>query len=392
MLTPAEELGLSGKSLSGRVRQAFYDLGAGKLRQLVAQIKDECLRRHVVYLRDGNIDPVRVLPCPLTVLPDQLGYVHYISLTMQNALKRLPEMYRSDPRVRTMLQVSDAEEEWLWDCWGPSHADNNPVFGRLDAVVDFSSPMWKESLKFVEPNMSGIGGLHLTPMAEQIIADLVFPMLKQYGGGLRLQSGHDMRELFMQEVLDHMEAIGRPKGTVCFVEPKYCNSGIDEQEDLASFYQARHGIRVLHADPLELELRDDEVFYAGEPIDVLYRDYSVLDLIELQQSGGNVEPMRKLFRENRVISSVAAELDQKNCWEVLTDPQVSRDHFSAEERQVFRRHVLWTRRLCASHHHTSGRRAGFAVGLRPLRTGIAGDQAQPVLRRRRRAVGTGLFD
>src|SRR2546423_4090725 len=55
--------------------------------------------------------------------------------------------------------------------------------------------------------------------------------------------------------------------------------------------------------------------------------------------------MRLLFSENRVVSSIAAELDQKSCWEVLTDPGLSRRHFSAEERQVFRRHILWTRIL-----------------------------------------------
>jgi hypothetical protein len=44
-----------------------------------------------------------------------------------------------------------------------------------------------------------------------------------------------------------------------------------------------------------------------------------------------------------MVSSIAAELDQKACWEVLTDPRVAERHFSADERQIFRRHVLWTR-------------------------------------------------
>ena len=53
--------------------------------------------------------------------------------------------------------------------------------------------------------------------------------------------------------------------------------------------------------------------------------------------------MRTLFRQNRIISSIAAELDQKSCWEILTDPQFTQKYFSADERQVFRRHILWTR-------------------------------------------------
>lgn len=345
MLTPAEELGLSGMNLAGRVRKAFYALSAPELLELAARMKEQCIRRHLVYLRDGQPDPVRVLPCPLTMLPDQIGYIHFVSLTLQNALKRLPDLYRSDERVQRMLQLSPEEERWLNDCWGPQHQDSNPIFGRLDAVVDFCSPMWKESLKFVEPNLSGIGGLHMTPMAEQIVAEVVFPVLSAHRPELALDIGQDIRELFLQEVLDHLEAIGRPRGTICFVEPKYCNTGIDEQQVLAEFYHAHHGIRVLHADPTELSIRNGEVYFGPDRVDVVYRDYTVSDLLELGRSGANIEPMRQLFRENRVISSIAAELDQKNCWEVLTDPEIVRQYYSAEERQVFRRHVLWTRRL-----------------------------------------------
>jgi hypothetical protein len=55
--------------------------------------------------------------------------------------------------------------------------------------------------------------------------------------------------------------------------------------------------------------------------------------------------MRALFRQNRMISSITAELDQKSCWEILTDPQFTQKYFNPDERQVFRRHILWTRIL-----------------------------------------------
>src|SRR5262249_25955257 len=86
--------------------------------------------------------------------------------------------------------------------------------------------------------------------------------------------------------------------------------------------------------------------YDGVPVDVVYRDYSVADLVELERQGVDVRPMRTLFRQNRVISSITGELDQKSCWEILTDPQFTQKYFSADERQVFRRHILWTRLLC----------------------------------------------
>ncbi len=345
MLTPAEELGLSGMSLAVRVRKAFYRLPEETILALVRRMDEEAVRRHVFYLRDGRPEAIRIMPCPVTVLPDQLAYVHFVSQTLHNALKRLPELYLQDFAVRDVLRLSPEEEEWLWQCWGPSQRENNPIFGRLDALVDFTSPMWKNSLHFVEPNMSGIGGLHLLPTAERIVADVVVPLLEEQDEALRLQTGPDIRELLMQEIVDHLEAIGRPARHVCFVEPKYAGSGPEEQEELARHLHDRHGIKLTHADPAELTLAGAEVCYGGEVVDLVYRDYSVLDLVELQRRGVDVAPMRAAFRQNRVISSIAAELDQKACWEVLTDPRFTERYFSADERRVFRRHVLWTRAL-----------------------------------------------
>ena len=59
----------------------------------------------------------------------------------------------------------------------------------------------------------------------------------------------------MQEILDHLEAIGRPARNICFVEPKYAGSGIDEQEDVARYFHDQYGLKVMHADPAELTLR-----------------------------------------------------------------------------------------------------------------------------------------
>jgi hypothetical protein len=343
MLTPAEEMGLSGLSLASRVRKAFFTLPEPELVALMGAIREEATRRHLIYLRDGRPDTIHVMPCPLTVLPDQLAYIHYVSLTILNALKRLPELYMQDFAVREALRLSPGEEQWLWDCWGPSHRENNPVFGRLDAMVDFISPMWKDSLRYVEPNLSGVGGLHLIPTAEHIVADLVLPLLQRHDDWLRLEICQDIRDLLMQEVLDHAQALGRKAQNLCFVEPKYAGSGPDEQEALAGYFQERYGIKVLHADPRELSLRGDEVYYNGAAVDFAYRDYAVSDLIDLEREGVDVAPMRALFKQNRIISSITAELDQKSCWEILTDPQLTQKYFTADERQVFRRHVLWTR-------------------------------------------------
>jgi hypothetical protein len=344
MLTPAEEQGLAGLALASRVQHALYRLAPAELAGLIERLRTGARERHVVYLHDGEIEPIRILPAPITVLPDQLAYVHHVTLAVLNALKRLPSLYLHDFTVREILRLPDAEERWLRECWTTSHEEHNPVFGRLDALVDFTSPMWKETLRFVEPNLMGIGGLHIVPTCERLIADIVVPALAAGDVGLDLVVGQDMRELLTQTLLEHMAAI-ECGPQVCFIEPRFAGDGPDEQAQLAEYLSTRHGLRVLHADPSELELRGGAVWCRGERVDLAYRDYGVADLLELEAEGVDIEAMRVLLRENRVVSSIAADLDQKACWEVLTDPRLCQQHFTPEERTVFQRHILWTRVL-----------------------------------------------
>jgi len=102
---------------------------------------------------------------------------------------------------------------------------------------------------------------------------------------------------------------------------------------------------VLHADPSELRLRGDEVYYGDVRVDIVYRDGSVLDLQAYCAEGVDIAPMRTLLRQNRVVSSISAELDQKSIFELFTDPALAERLFTVEERQVMRRHILWTRRV-----------------------------------------------
>ena len=345
VLTPAEESGLAGLRLSGRVQRATTRIAPARMVELVDLMRRDAAERHLLYLHEGVSEPIRILPSPITLRPDQLAYVHSVTLTLLDALKRLPEIYFRSPQVREALRLTPAEEQWFLECWGPTHMENNPMFGRLDAVVDFTSPMWKESLRFVEPNLSGIGGVHIAPTCDAILMRRMVPELGRIDPGLRLEPVPDMRELLVQELLDHLEVVGRPRGTVALLDPKYEQDGPDEQDWIARFLRERHGIVVVHADPSELSLRDGEVHHRDIRIDVGYRDYTVLDLIELASRGVDVEPVKTLFRQNRMISSIGADLDQKSCWEVMTDPSLAPQLFSAEERQVIRRHVLWTRLL-----------------------------------------------
>ena len=118
MLTPAEEQGLAGLALASRVQHALYRLAPAELAGIIERLRAGALAHHVVYLHEGEVEPIRILPAPITILPDQLAYVHHVTLTVQNALKRLPALYLGDFSVREILRLPDAEEAWLRECWG----------------------------------------------------------------------------------------------------------------------------------------------------------------------------------------------------------------------------------------------------------------------------------
>src|SRR5262249_29066464 len=119
-LTPAEEHGLRGMSLDSRVRQAFYALPSDVLLDLDRRLTAEAFRRSLIYVRDGQAEAIRVMLRPTGAMPDQVAYLHFVTLTLINALKRLPDLYIQDFAVRAAVPLTPPEEKWLWDCWGPS--------------------------------------------------------------------------------------------------------------------------------------------------------------------------------------------------------------------------------------------------------------------------------
>lgn len=357
MITPVEALGLSGATLATRVRHALARVSDRELARVAERLKADAVRHGVTYEHGGVEEPIRIMLRPLLAMPEQLAYVHHVCAGILAALQRLPGLYLTDPRVRRALRVGTEEEGWLRDAWPPAQASLNPMYGRLDAVCDFGRADWRESLQLLEPNLSGVGGIHFAPLGEQLVMRDVVPAIVAHDPELTIELPSDQRELLLQLLLDHAQALGRPGRNLCLVDPAYAREGPNEQPALARYCRERHGVRVVHAEPRELRRVGEEVYVGDVRIDVLYRDYDLRSLIELgRELGHELAGMRTLFRQNRVVSSIGGDFDHKGCWEVLTDDAVAADHFTSEQRRLFRRHVLWTR--VVSDRRTSLPRGG----------------------------------
>jgi carboxypeptidase Taq len=344
VLTPAEQLGLAGAALDARVRQAVNFIPDSTLVHVARRLADDARASAVVYVHHGAVETVRVMLRPLLLMPEQLGYLHHVCTRIMSALARFPELYARDADVRRALPLADDERAWLEEVWPAVANAETPLYGRLDAVSDFTSARWQDSLRFMEPNLSGVGGIHLGPLAETLVMRDVVPTLQNYDPLLAIDAPRDQRDLFLQVLLDHARAIGSAGRNLCLVEPKYVAEGPEEQSHLVEYYRAQRGIELAHADPLELRLVGDDVYYEDVRIDVAYRDYEIRDLLALEhEHGRRLDAIRALFLQNRMVSAIGGDLDHKSCWEVLTSEDLASRYFSIAERQLFRRHVLWTR-------------------------------------------------
>lgn len=344
MLSPAEKLGLSGATLDNSVRRAMNHVSDAALKRVADRLRSNAEANSVVYERDGVAEPVRIMLRPLLAMPEQINYVDHVCLKLAEALKQLPALYLEHAEVRRILAITPDEEAWLRATWTPQHQRLNPIYGRLDAVCDFTAAGWQDSLQFMEPNLSGVGGIHFAPLAEQLVMRDVIPTLLAHDPDLDLSLPRDQRDLFLQVLIDHARAVGRSSCQLCFVDPKYIHEGPDEQTVLGQFLSERHGLVIKHADPAELRVVGDEVYFEDVRVDVVYRDYEIRDLVARERELGQpLDAMRLLFRQNRVVSSIVGDFDHKSCWELLTDEALAERFFSDEERRLFRRHVLWTR-------------------------------------------------
>jgi carboxypeptidase Taq len=383
VLSPAETLGLSGAILDARVRRAVNHIPDVELAIIARRLADDALANELIYERAGVIEPVRVMLRPLLVMPEQLSYLHHVCTRIMGALARIPDLFVRDEAVRKILPLAPDEAAWFEETWAENQGAN-PLYGRLDAVCDFTSARWQDSLRFMEPNLSGVGGIHLGPLSEALLMRDVVPAINAHDPSLAIELPRDQRDLFLQVLLDHAAAMGRPSANLCLVEPKYVAEGPNEQSHLVSYYQSQRGISLQHADPRELRLVDGEVYYEDTVVDVAYRDYEIRDLLALEREQGRpLDGIRTLFRQNRIVSSIAGDLDHKTCFEVLTDEDLTARAFSVAERQLFRRHILWTRMVAQRETSTPDGREDLPKFIRKHREEL-------VLKPNRSYGGTGV--
>lgn len=299
----------------------------------VRRLSDE---RGLRVLGDGGrphaID-LAFLPWILT--PAQVSYFRTVTHQMVEALRRIPVLYAARADVREVIPLTAAQQAWTR--LAPPLRRPFAVLGRLDATATFDHPDWRSRFQFLEPNTVGVGGVYYAPTSCAVILDVLGDLLQRAFPRRRFEPMPDPRDLLVEEI----RAINPRARRVALLENRDFITGTDEFGNLASSL-GRYGLQAVVADPRELRLSGGRIQCPAGPVDMLYRDCELGELLEMEARGARLEAVREAVRTGRLISGISWEFDHKSCWEVLTDPRYARA-FTPAQRRLFRAHVPWTR-------------------------------------------------
>lgn len=325
-----------------QLNRLFSRLSRAELLGMAQGMAEESRRLGMAYIDEDGTERIIYLPVrPWLFTPYQQRVFYRICWALRTALDRLITLYVKVPEVRDLLPLEEEEKRWIWQCNGGGLKQPQLALTRLDATATFDHPNWQAEFAFLESNSVGIGGIHYIPAAAEVVDRVVVPRLIGLGLKWPLATQADLRHLVYRELLWFARKAGHRLRHLAFVENSDYEEGTSEFPHLVDFFNC-HGIKAHHADPRELSLKNHMISLRGTPIDLIYRDSELRELIEMERHGHRLKAFREAFRAHRVISTLGGELDHKSCFEILSSPRFAR-LFSRAERHVLSRHIPWTR-------------------------------------------------
>jgi hypothetical protein len=321
-------------------------LPAAEAESLARSARALARTRRLIYMDDGRDGPVERLielklrPRPMTA--DRARFFQHIAKRVRAAQAVIAAEWAVNERLREAMPMTPPEVAFHLDLRrrGGARAYAAPIVSRLDASADLYGADWRETLRLFEVNSVGIGGIDLISTGDRVVRDTVVRKL-----GLKLRPFPDLRAKLLALLVSTARARGAgARPVIALIEDRSSLIGTLEYDAFQVFFRTA-GARCVLADPREMEPgKGGRAVVRGEVCDVVYRDLETQDLLDLKGKGadGAQAAFREAFLHGRVVSGPAGDFDHKSLFEVLTDPAWAR-LFSRADRDLFARHVLWTR-------------------------------------------------
>lgn len=311
--------------------------------EALKKLTDGATQRHVVVYADAKtVQPVGIHPIPWLLTAAQSAYLHALTLRIRRTLNQLLRGYLQDAALQAVLPLSPDERAWFEQLAPRGFPQPSTVFERLDTNFLVEDPRWPPVLRILEFNSVGVGCLHFLPVAAQLVEEHILPALGHVLAPGSYQLGSDPRELLRRLLVAHARSIGRATCTVAFVERREpMTGGADEMLHVGRYLETL-GMQTVTVDPRDLEVHKGELMHKETLIDVIYRDFSLSEIISIEKHGGRMDAMKHAFQHNQVVSALTGEFDHKSLLEVLSSPEFDR-YFSPSQRRLHQAVIPWTR-------------------------------------------------
>lgn len=276
-----------------------------------------------------------LIVAPLTMSADERVETERICQRFQDLLFTIPERF-FDGDLHQMGQALGYPPEqlrYLLAGWKPFRKD---VLARGD-LYRTADGSWK----MLELNLgSNVGGMVIC-MTQRLMEEE--GLYNRVIDEQRLQS-YDIIQGWARAVAGTITRTDRPM-TMALVESHQAMSSYSPTlQVMAGEFYAMTGIRAIVCSQRDLVKEADGLYHAGQKIDVLFR---LFDLVDLMEAGEEFTPIFEVVEAGLVQMPMGMEyklLGNKLLFAWLSDPQYQ-DRFTAEEQAFIDRHVPWTRQL-----------------------------------------------
>ncbi len=348
-------------AMHDEILEVFRCLGASEAGSLCSRISDEGRQRGFTYMRPGGVvEAINLMLMPSFITNAQARYLNKVSNAVKRGIDALYANWFDDQGLQAVLSFNEDEEGWIRGLGSKkSGVFPEPLWYRLDGHFHMQMDDWAERVSIFEINACAVGGIHYSPVADDLFMQVVLPVIKaRIPGFPAVLKNPDLREMLKALITGHAALTGRRTLNVAFAEDTTLAEGITEGPYIVEYLRSV-GVNSFYCDPRELHLKGDEVFWRDVQIDIIYRNFELSDMIEMEKEGADLSAMRLAFGQNKVISSLCGDFDHKSMWEALGSGEFDR-YFTDVDAGLLKKHLLWTRVL--GNRKTSGPE-GFDIDL-----------------------------
>jgi glutathionylspermidine synthase len=340
------------------------DLAADSQAQLDAQLA----RRGLFFGKR----PLCTVLRPRFLTAAQYAFLQKRCAPLMRAFGKAFHAATTDPSFLAQFGLEAWEHELI--AADPGFRDPSPV-SRLDAFFVHD----RGGLRFTEYNAETPAAAAYNDVLGEVFLGL--PVMREFLKRYEVRP-QPSRQNVMHALLDAWRQFsgGRSRPRIAILD--WTDVPTWSEFVITSEYLRSQGLECIIADPAEADYRDDTLFVAGTPVDLIYKRVLISELIE---RGGMQHPVVRAVRDRRVcmVNPFRCKILHKKASLAVLSDERNADLFTGEEQQAIAAHIPWTRTVEERHTTRAGRNVDLIAH-------VLAEREQLVLKPNDEYGGTGI--